>query len=327
MANFTTTSDLKSYSLKKAGEPDDGSSDYDSEILEFLNLMLFNVLAGGSEYDQEFGVPWAWAKSRNPGVITFEPPYETGTVSLTNGSTAGTFSDAPTGLGSFANSYQLKTSDTSEFYILTAHIADAVGFTLDGPFLGKTGSYTFRAYKTDYALASNIVRLISPFRVYRSSYMHPSEVALIERNAFDRDFPKPNGFVQGVPTHATIIYEDDGQLYVRFNRWMDEQIRVEYDFIPIPAALTIAPDVTPIIPREDRIVLAYGAIHMILEDKNDDRADRYFQLTQSKLHSMVLANQKQMRNTNLTTGAMIIPREDQLNRFRRGFFAGDYFSD
>jgi hypothetical protein len=327
MANFTTTSDLASYSLKKAGEPADGSSDYNSEVLEFLNLMQLNVIAGGSEYDQELGVPWVWAKSRNPGIITFQPPYETGTVTLTNGNTAGTFSDIPTGLGSFANTHQLKTSDTAEFYIFATHTANTAGFTLDGPFLGATGSYTFKAYKTDYALAPNIVRLISPFRLYRSSYMHPSEVALIERNAFDRDFPKPHGFIQGVPTHATIIYETDGQYYLRFNRWMQEQIRIEYDFIPIPAALTTAPDTTPILPREDRIVLAYGAIHMILEDKNDDRADRYFQLTQGKLRSMVLANQKQMRNANLSSGALIVPREDQLNRFRRGFFAGDYFSD
>jgi hypothetical protein len=326
MANFETTSDLKTYALKKAGEPTDGSSDYDSEVEEFLNLMNFNVLAGGSEYDAELGVPWVWAKSRNPGVITFKPPYETGTVTLTNGSTSGTFSDAPTGLGSFALSYQLKIDDEAEFYIFQTHTADSTSFTLDGPFVGDDGTYTFRAYKVDYDLTTDVVRLISPFRVYRRGYRQPAEVAIIERNAFDRDFPKPNGFVQGVPNFATIIHESDGTFTVRFNRWMDEEIRIEYDYIPLPTALTADPDTTPILPREDRIVLAYGAVHMILEDKNDDKADRYFGLTQSKLTSMRLANQKQMRNTNLT-GAMIVPREDQLRRFRRVFAAGDYFTD
>jgi hypothetical protein len=327
MANFETTNDLKTYSLKKAGEPTDGSSDYDSEVEEFLNLMLFNVVAGGSEYNGEVGVPWVWAKNRNPGIITFKPPYETGTVSLTNGSASGTFSTAPTGLGSFANTHQLKVDSEAEFYIFSTHTADSTSFTLDGPFVGETGTYNFRAFKTDYALASDIVRLISPFRVYRQGYRHPQEVALIERNAFDRDFPKPNAFIQGVPTHATIIHENDGEYIIRFNRWMDEEIRIEYDYIPIPAALTADPDVTPILPREDRIVLAYGAIHMIMEDKNDDRSDRYYNLTQAKLNSMVLANQKQMRQTNLTEGAMISPRQDQLRRFRRVIAAGDYFTD
>ncbi|MHA2380604.1 MAG: hypothetical protein ACXADS_15110 [Candidatus Thorarchaeota archaeon] len=327
MANFDTTADLKDYCLKKAGEPTDGSSDYDTEVLEFLNLMYFNVLAGGSEYNAEIGVPWVWAKSRNPGVLTFKPPYETGTVTLTNGSASGTFSTAPTGLGSFANSYQLKVADEAEFYIFQSHTADDTAFTLDGPYVGESGTKTFRAFKTDYDLTADVIRLISPFRVYRRGYKQPAEVALIERNAFDRDFPKPNGFIQGVPTHATLIYETNGTYTVRFNRWMDEEIRIEYDYIPIPAALTADPDITPILPREDRICLAYGAIHMILEDKNDDKADRYYQLTQAKLGSMVLANQKQMRHTALAEGAMIMPRQDQLRRFRRIFAAGDYFTD
>jgi len=327
MANFDTFADLKSYVLGKCGEPSDGSSDYDSDSELFMNLMYFNILNGGSEYDIELSTPWIWAKARNPGILTFEPPYETGTVALTNGSTSGTFSTAPTGLGSFTDSHQLKLDDEGAFYIFASHVADATAFTLDGPIVSDTNAAaSFRAYKTDYTLLDDVIRLISPMRVYRRSFVQPSEVALIERNAFDRDFPKPNGFIKAVPTHATLVHEIDGQMVIRFNSWMDEQIRIEYDYIPFPTVLTASPDTTPLLPREDRVALAYAAIHQILEDKNDNKADKYFGLTQNKLRAMLLANQKQMRHTNLS-GAMITPREDQQRRHRRIFAAGDYFTD
>src|ERR1043165_2396903 len=96
MANYRSTNDLKLAVLKKCGELLDSTSDYDARAVEYLTAAHQNLLAGGNEFGIDCGEDWAWAKASRPIVLTLQAPYDTGSVTLTAGSTAGTFSIAPT---------------------------------------------------------------------------------------------------------------------------------------------------------------------------------------------------------------------------------------
>lgn len=312
MANFNTTADIKRLALEKSGEPTDGTSDYDSLALEYVNLLHFEILSGGNEYDIDLGQPWVWAKAQNPGTLTLEIPYETGSVSLANGSASGSFSDAPA--ESQAGRY-LKIAGRPEIFIISSHTAGEAAFTLDQEYTDDTGAtLSFQSIKLRYSLPAGILRIVSPFRTYRgrTATDHPAngEISIVSLNALNRDFSLKS-LRSGVPDMVAVEYENDGTLSVRFNKFVTQsQARVEFDYIPEPSELTSDPDTTPLIPRENRIALAYGAAHQILLDKSDSRANSYFQLTQRKLRAMVHDNLQQSQLGNTRTNSKLIPRRD-----------------
>lgn len=152
MAQFRTSADLVDRVLTRAGEPTNGNSALEADALEYLNLAHHYVVAGGNEIDIEIDEPWVWAREKYPMTIELLPKYDTGTVSLTNGSEAGTFSSAPS--DSKKGWYlRLKTGNDSSVYRIASHTAGASAFELDGDFLGTTNATaTFKVFKLDYEL-------------------------------------------------------------------------------------------------------------------------------------------------------------------------------
>lgn len=65
----------------------------------------------------------------------------------------------------------------------------------------------------------------------------------------------------------------------------------------------------PLLPREARVALEYGATHWLMLDKNDDRATSFFQLTQLKLRALIEANRKEKQMASKNRGALT-PRLD-----------------
>lgn len=238
MANFTTVFDLSQSALNRAGELSDGTSPYQAKAIEYLNQINLAIMAGGNEFDVELGEPWSWAKSQYPGVIQLEVPYETGTVSLTFGSTSGSFSVAPT--PSLAGWY-LKMTDRPEFFRIATHVAGATAFTLDAAYTDTTGgTLSFRAVKLDYELPDGILRLIGPLKVYRGqSFDGDEEGAIygIDESSFNRRYPL-HLIEDGVPTYYCENNESNsGKKRIRINKIVDVATRVEVDYIPFPVDL------------------------------------------------------------------------------------------
>lgn len=155
MAQFRTTAELVSRILKRCGEPTNGNSSYTTDVVEYLTKVHNVVIAGGSIFDTEVDEAWNWAKSETPIVFNFETPYETGTVSLTEGSEAGTFSSAPS---ASLEGWFLKVGTDAEIYRIVSHTAGASAFELDTDYLGATASAgTFIAYKLDYTLEQRLL--------------------------------------------------------------------------------------------------------------------------------------------------------------------------
>lgn len=436
MSQFRTSADLVSSVLRRCGEVQSSSSNYYQQAIDYLNQIQHTVITGGSEFNLEVDEPWVWAKARKPIVLELQPYYSTGSVILTQGSEAGTFSAAPS--YSVAGWF-LKCDNGPEVYRVASHTASATAFELDAAFpqTSVTGQ-TFRLFKLDYDMVgtyitidaenskldfivsgttvltatltagaylpadlataaaaalqvadgarvysgsydsltrlfsftsdraaaavfkpqgastnsyrsawntlgfdyenltdagtqtatyphSAVLRLVEPARSYYSgSYTNGDGSGFIggcDPLALDRDFPLFD-IQSGVPTYFSVIREkNDGTLTVRFNRYPDRKMRVEFEHIPSPRDIKDSAYSVPLIPRKFIRILEYGACFYLLTDKRDSKADKYFQIAQGTLQSMIKFNRKELQRIGKNFGA-VIPRWDNMPRRRRVLLFG-----
>lgn len=151
---FESTRDLKQLALNHAGELSDGTSGYDADAVRYINSAYAGVLAGGSEFGIDTSDSWSWAKAKNPIIIDLQPAYDSGTVTLTNGSLNGVYSVAPT---LSHKDWFLKLESVDDYMRIRTHNANGTSFQLDRPFTGSTGSYNFRSIKLDYELSDDYI--------------------------------------------------------------------------------------------------------------------------------------------------------------------------
>ena len=155
MAQFRNTADLVDQILEEAGELSDGTSAYEADALRYANRLHQSIITGGTEFGIDIDKPFQWAKSRRPLILELKPKYDTGSVSLTNGSVDGTFSAAPT---ISLKGYHLKLDSRTEYMEIASHTAGATAFELDFPFLGDTESgLAYKAIKVDYDLIPSYI--------------------------------------------------------------------------------------------------------------------------------------------------------------------------
>lgn len=149
MSQFRTTADLCDKVLKRCGEPTNGNSAYEADVLEYLNKIQQTVVAGGNIFDVEVDEAWVWAKAKNPIVLTLEPAITTGTVAFVIGSEAITFSSGP---AASVAGWFLKIDNEKEVYKIATHTAASTAAELTSPYLGTTGSKNYKIFKLDYEI-------------------------------------------------------------------------------------------------------------------------------------------------------------------------------
>jgi len=314
MSNMTTTADLLDDALTKIGEKIDGTSDYESDALTYMNTFYKSILAGGNEFNVELGEQWVWAKAANPGVLTLRSAYTTGTVSLTQESVSGAFSVAP---ASSQVGKMLKITDRSDVFRVTAHVAGATAFTLDDIYTDLTSTaLNFKLYTLDYALVADAIRQIGPLTCYRQQSNVDDEGKIYGQDlaSFNRQFPL-HRLEEGIPTHFAIKANAGGVITLRMSHSVAELTRVEYDYIPLPVALTDSATSIPLVPIEHRQVLSYMTSYALCVDKEDTKADHFFKLSQAKLQAMVQATRKEQLHVSKDRGRLI-PRRDQKGNTR-----------
>ncbi len=326
MANLTTTADIRIDVLQRCGELTNGTSKYHSLVLDYINRVHMELVVGGSTFVPELAEPWPWARAASPGLIALLPAYDTGNVTLTNGSASGTFGTAPgVALGSFVGRF-LWVNGFSDIYRVLTHTAGATAFTIDLAWQSASvASAAFRCSKLDYSLSqtAGIARLVEPFRIFRQQNIGSDGEGKVEGLSADqlgRRFPL---YLFGMmpyaaPTHFATQSETAGALTVRFNACPSEATRVEYEYIPIPADLTtgaISPavDPLPLVPRKHLSVLSLGACYWLMVDKEDTRADTYVTLTQRKIQGMLLERRREFDDQSKDF-AKISPRQDTVYR-------------
>jgi len=323
MANLTSTADIKRQILKNCGELTDGGSPYDEDgtVLGHMIDAYLKVCGASNPYDIDIGEPWAWAKSKYPLIVNLAVKYETGSISLTNNSTAASFSAGPA--ASQAGKF-IKVTARPDWIRIASHTAAATAFTLDAAYAGETGSgLGYKAIQLDYDIgtsSSRILRLIGPFSTEHDQMaedQNSGKIHSLDQRSFSNAWPF-SAIAERIPTKFTVIHESEGVQTIRFNGFPSAATRCEVEWIPIPADLVDSDQSIPIIPREHRCVLEYLGTYRLMLDKEDTKAQAYLDMGRAELKSMQTGKRKIDHQSGGQRG-QLIPRADLANR-RSGSF-------
>lgn len=314
MANAYSTQDLIKGVLIFCGERTDGTSPYHQLALKFINNVYKGLLGGPTEFSPDIGDAWSWARvSANLQIPAF---YSQSSVTLTQGSTSGTFAVAPT---ISLQGYDFHVTGQPTWYSISSHIAGATSFTLDGNYVEASGSsLSYVAAPLVRDLGAGILRLVEPFRIYTDRVLDYNE----NSNDMSRiyglsvlDFWKrfPLREIQNdVPSKFTTIFRSESQWQVRFNKYVTNPLRFDYDYIAIPDGLTDDSNSIPLLPFEWRDILECGASYYLNVVKNQQqRADNFFKITAAKITAMHLAEEKYNKLVSVRYG-QLTPRLDDV---------------
>jgi len=126
---------------------DETQTDTDTRIKEWINQAYQEV---SSFYE------WPWLIKED--IIQTVAEITTGTVSVTNGSTAIVFSSAPT--ISVQSQFDFQVDSDQEWYNIASHTAASVNATLNVPYLKTTdGTATYKLRKVRYSLPTDFDRV------------------------------------------------------------------------------------------------------------------------------------------------------------------------
>lgn len=239
MANYTTTLDLKKGVLHRAGELTDGTSEYEAKVIEYLNRAYQATLSGAAELGLNLGDPWPWAQNKYPKVLNLVPEISSVTATTTQDSTAITFGAAPP---NNLQDWYIKFEDKPEVYRIASHSGVSTSATLDGAYVSPSATnINTKIFKLEYELDSGILRLVSPMITYQSqdyTYYDGGKILMMDESQFKADYPV-GSMESGSPDFFSQVYKDENmQVRIRFNRIPNQQARVEYNYIPVPAPLT-----------------------------------------------------------------------------------------
>lgn len=317
MSNLTTTEDLVKYVEEAANELNDGSSSFRAQILVQLNRAYRTVYAGGKELNIKGKRPVAfpWARSSVPKVITLEAAISTGTVAVTNNDTAITFSSAPV---SSVTGWHFSVDGTDTVYRISAHSAGSASATLDSVYVDDTAAAsTYKLFKIEYTVSSDVLRVFSPLRVYGTQTGQDGEkrIDIIDKAVLDSTWPLANittGSSGSLPTSAAIVHANgEGSFTFRFNRYVTDMARVEFDYIVIPTPLDITTPVNPSMPIAYRDILAEYALSMLLDNISDDRSGKHFQMATAGFEALVRAEMG-VTTSGSKRAFQILPRMDKI---------------
>ena len=308
MANFTFSSDLKDSALFSAGEPTDGTSEFDTQALEYLNNAYRGIWTGGGELDPNISEAWWWLRKDTQGVLTLNPVITTGTVSVANNSASITFSSGPT---PSVSGRHFKVDGHPDVFIISAHTAGATAATLESVYTGTTDTTAaYKVFQLDYTLASDVLYLASPMRVYQNSQ---GKIPGIDLQTLCQKWPL-NTVGSGVPRN----FARTGEQSVRFSHYggttSTDFIKVDYEYARIPADLTDSGSEEPLVPKQFRHILSYWTAGMLLTEKDDGKATDLLALAKNGLKAMANENRRRIARQSGQFG-YIHTRQEQIDHY------------
>lgn len=323
MASSFTSADILKGALQKSGEKTDGTSVYQELAIKFMNNAHLDILSGGSTFTGgDVGDPWPWAVNRAPKSITLMPPFNLGNATVTNGSNVLTFSIAPNvSLGSLKD-WHFKSDSSCDYYRIATHTAGATSATLETTFADSTATTTFNCYKLIYSIGTDILRLCAPIRIYRTTaYSDDSDGKIygVDKDTLDDKWPLSR-LCSGVPDRFAEIYQSETEYLIRINKFVLSAMKVDMDFIAVPADLFDSSTSIPLIPKQKRVILEYATAYFLCQEKQLQDAQTFFSMAGTGIKAMQNESARQITQTNRQRG-QLVAREDQLGRNRyRGIY-------
>jgi len=246
----------------------------ENQAKRYINIALQDMHVG---YSERF--PWA----ERSGQLLTQPRYNTGTVTITKGST--TLTGAST-LWDTANSFgvdnmrpggKVVISGRNEVYEVSSVTSDTVA-VLTSRWVGDdVSATTYYYFEDEYTLPSDFLRPLT-----KEQFSDGIEIRLIGRGDFRRMFPRNS--VVGRPTYACIVDRaPSGSVTLvraaRFHRPPDTAMLIPYSYITANLVVTSAGATAtefssdadePVIPIRYRHTLVFHALYNWYRDKKDD---------------------------------------------------------
>ena len=305
MANLRFSSEILNDALFRGHELTDGSSDFDVQALVYMNRAYRAIYMGGAEFDSKFKEDWWWLKSE--GSIILQPTIKTGTVNLTKDSASITFSSSIT---TDVVGYFFKADNHSDVFVVSVHGGSSDTATLDTVYTGDTDTIAdYRLMKLTYDITSAI-KIIAPMQGYQDRQFLIEGISL---DSLERDYPLGD-IRAGIPEKFAMVDEDT----VRFSHFGDDNeglIRIDYDYLRLPADLTDSGSEEPLIPLQYRHILSDTTLFFILADKSEQLTPTIGLLAKSGIMSM--AKENRARWAHMGQPGMIQPRQTGLRNGRR----------
>src|SRR5262245_21339537 len=317
MAYLTTGLDLKLDALFLAGEPTDGTSQYDTTVYEWLTITERAIISGG-QFGPSFLEPadWYWARAWPRGAIQLVQPYNqsgSNAATFTAGSTAITIVGSPTTLD--LTGYRLLKTDTPARHIIASNAGLSV--TLREPWTGDSEATSdWLCYPDTYTLPQDFVRGTSPLFLYGfpSNLPTTQTIDVVDPVDLERIYPQCFPWAQGtqtvgggLPIMAARVTQDR----LRFSHFLNtpntaHPIQVEFEYIRRPDV--IAEGTIPTIPIEHRRILSYGAAFLMLQDKADTEQQAKYAMFQAQYKAMRDEHARDMRRMSSRWGVVQPPR-------------------
>lgn len=291
MANLTTNADLIDNILDRAGEPIDGTSDFESQALDYLNRAYRALWMGGNEFIPDANPNWWWLKAE--GTFQLTPANVSGAVAVT-------LRDANIVLSTSASTgvdFHFKTVEHSDVFKIES--GSGVNWVLDADYTGDTNAAAdFVMFKIDHTFDTAFLRLIGPLRTYRNGV---AEIGMVDKEKLQRDYPL-NNIVAGIPNQFAPISEVDGITTIRFNKYISTEgtslegnpLRVDYDYLRVPSDLANDSN-APLIPIQYRYILTDMALSYLWQQKNDDRTNGAVLSAKAGITAMINENAAKWR--------------------------------
>lgn len=273
-SQYTDFSDLYT-GLLNAVRSDTSVTATVDQAKRYINTALYDMHLGF-----EYKFPWAERRA----VLVTQPEYNTGTVTITQGSTSLTGSGTAWntnnsfGVANMRVGGKISLAGGSEVYEITAIGSDTTA-TLGHTFTQEDLSGAdYLYFEDEYALASDFLRPVD-----QQLFSSDIPIELIDRNYFRRRFVR--NYITGRPTVATILdLPASGNTTpvrkIRLHRPPEKAYSIPYTYITSnlvvqsdgTAAATLSSDTDePIVPIRYRHAIVLHALYHWYRDKRDDQ--------------------------------------------------------
>lgn len=236
---------------------------------------------------------WPWLLTHD--IVQTETDITTGTVAITQGDTALTFSTGPT--PSVANDYRIQIEGSDNWYDISSHTAGATSATLSDNFLGTTVTVaTYIVRKFWYSLPSDIDRITTVTEATQNT-----PLGYIDQRELKKAFPDPQTF--GVPYLYTLEGQDTSNDWrARFFPVPDTQVNIDFWYYKEITELSADTD-QPIFPTKWHEILIWGVLAWYGFLFRDDAARR----------NMSMSNYNEMLKIMKKS---ILPTTDEIDQIR-----------
>lgn len=199
---------------------------------------------------------WYWLVKRE--VLTTSDDINTGTLSVTNNSTAITFSSAPTPSTAGRKLLVTGNTDSGAVYRVASHTAASTSATLDDEYTGDTNATAaYRVFHDTYDLASDCGKVL---HVTRYGFFDPIDdigaYAMLDLKAYDQSVGKPQYY-------AVIDFDTTGdsttQRQLVIHPYPDSDYRLEVHY-KRTLNTELSGTTRPLIPDDYAQVLVYGTL-------------------------------------------------------------------